>query len=160
LVSNYINGDENSLSLLIQRHKQKIYSFIYSKVYDRDVIEYISKYEEGSKLLLLSPITLEEGRTIENKLQTLQQQGYARIKVKADVVRIDEALKQTIKSDKNLFLVVDRVVYKDDEDFLNRLADAIETAFFEGIGSCIIESLSDKKQTQHVAQYCDYLSFR
>jgi len=113
----------------------------------RDVIEYISKYEEGSKLLLLSPITLEEGRTIENKLQTLQQQGYARIKVKADVVRIDEALKQTIKSDKNLFLVVDRVVYKDDEDFLNRLADAIETAFFEGIGSCIIESLSDKKQT-------------
>jgi len=39
LVSNYIKGDENSLSLLIQRHKQKIYSFIYSKVYDRDITE-------------------------------------------------------------------------------------------------------------------------
>jgi len=113
----------------------------------KDVIEYISEFEENTKLLLLSPIKLEEGRTIKNKLQTLQQQGYARIKVKDDVVRIDEALKQDIKSDKNLFLVVDRIVYKDDEDFLNRLADAIETAFFEGIGSCIIESLSDKKQT-------------
>ena len=39
LVSNYINGNENALSILIVRHKQKIYSFIYSKVYDRDVTE-------------------------------------------------------------------------------------------------------------------------
>lgn len=39
LVSNYIKGDESSLSLLIERHKQKIYSFIYSKVYDRDITE-------------------------------------------------------------------------------------------------------------------------
>ena len=39
LVSNYINGNENALSILIERHKHKIYSFIYSKVYDRDVTE-------------------------------------------------------------------------------------------------------------------------
>ena len=38
-VSNYIKGNENALSILIQRHKQKIYSFIYSKVYDRDITE-------------------------------------------------------------------------------------------------------------------------
>jgi excinuclease ABC subunit A len=112
-----------------------------------DVIKHISTFKEGAKLLLLSPVILEEGRTIENKLQTLQQQGYARIKYKDDVLRIDDALKQNIKTDKNLFLVVDRIVFKNDEDFLNRLADAIETAFFEGVGSCIIESLSDGKQT-------------
>ncbi|WP_405572182.1 excinuclease ABC subunit UvrA [Winogradskyella sp. Asnod2-B02-A] len=112
-----------------------------------DVINFISKFEEGTKLLLLAPIILEEGRTIENKLQTLQQQGYARIKIKEDVVRIDDALKQNIKSDKNLFLVVDRIVFKNDEDFLNRLADAVGTAFYEGVGTCIIESLTDQKQT-------------
>jgi excinuclease ABC subunit A len=112
----------------------------------KDVIEYISQFEERAKLLLLSPIILEEGRSIENKLQTLQQQGYARIKVKNDVIRIDEALEQGVTDDKTLFLVVDRIVYKDDEDFLNRLADSIETAFFEGVGTCIIESLSDYKQ--------------
>ncbi|WP_299100474.1 excinuclease ABC subunit UvrA [uncultured Winogradskyella sp.] len=112
-----------------------------------DVINFISKFEERSKLLLLAPITLEEGRTIENKLQTLQQQGYARIKVNDDVVRIDEVLKTKIKSDKNLFLVVDRIVFKNDEDFLNRLADAVGTAFYEGVGTCIIESLADNKQT-------------
>lgn len=39
LVKNYINGNENSLSILIHRHQQKIYSFIYSKVYDRDITE-------------------------------------------------------------------------------------------------------------------------
>ena len=39
LVSEYINGDENALSVLINRHKQKVYSFIYSKVFDRDVTE-------------------------------------------------------------------------------------------------------------------------
>ncbi|WP_299116691.1 excinuclease ABC subunit UvrA [uncultured Winogradskyella sp.] len=111
-----------------------------------DVINFISKHREGAKLLLLSPITLEKGRTIENKLQTLQQQGYARIKVGNDVVRIDDALKDEVDSKAKLFLVVDRIVYKDDEDFLNRLADAVETAFFEGLGTCIIESLTDGKQ--------------
>lgn len=39
LVSNYINGNERSLELLIGRHKQRIYSFIYSKVLDRDISE-------------------------------------------------------------------------------------------------------------------------
>ncbi|NRD21493.1 sigma-70 family RNA polymerase sigma factor [Winogradskyella eckloniae] len=39
LVTNYIKGNENALSILIERHKQKIYSFIYSKVFDRDVTE-------------------------------------------------------------------------------------------------------------------------
>ncbi len=39
LVSNYIKGDESSLSMLIKRHKQRIYSFIYSKVLDRDITE-------------------------------------------------------------------------------------------------------------------------
>jgi len=112
-----------------------------------DVINFISQFEERSKLLLLAPIILEEGRTIQNKLQTLQQQGYARIKVQDEVVRIDEALKQNMSSDKDLFLVVDRIVFKNNEDFLNRLADAVGTAFYEGVGTCIVESLADKKQT-------------
>ena len=113
-----------------------------------DVLDHIKSFAEGSKLLLLSPIILEEGRTLENKLQTLQQQGYARIKHKDDVIRIDEALSKHITANKNLFLVVDRIVYKDDEDFINRLADAIETAFFEGMGACIIESLADRTQQE------------
>ncbi|KAA5825622.1 excinuclease ABC subunit UvrA [Algibacter amylolyticus] len=109
-----------------------------------DVLEYIKTFPEREKLLLLAPIYLEEGRTIEDKLKTLNQQGYARIKVNDDVVRIDEALSITKKD--TILLVVDRVITKNEEDFYNRLADAVQTAFFEGKGECIIETLSDNKQ--------------
>ncbi|GAA4270218.1 excinuclease ABC subunit UvrA [Hyunsoonleella aestuarii] len=109
-----------------------------------DVLNYLKTFTENEKLLLLAPIHLEEGRTMADKLKALQQQGYARIKVNEDILRLDE-VKETNKDDSTL-LVVDRIITKNDEDFYNRLADAIQTAFYEGKGSCIIESLKDKKQ--------------
>ncbi|MFV9550987.1 excinuclease ABC subunit UvrA [Algibacter sp. PT7-4] len=109
-----------------------------------DVLNYIKTFEEGEKLLLLSPIHIEEGRSIEDKLKALQQQGYARIKVNNTVLRIDEA--KTISKSDLLLLVVDRVITKNEEDFYNRLADATQTAFFEGKGTCIIETLKNNKQ--------------
>lgn len=104
-----------------------------------DVVAYIKNFAEGEKLLLLTPIDLKEGRTMENKLQALAQQGYARVKVADQVIRID-ALK-TIPKD--VLLVVDRVITKNDEDFYNRLADAIQVAFYEGKGTLYIEKLKD-----------------
>ena len=109
-----------------------------------DVLNYLKTFPEGEKLLLQAPIYLEEGRTIEDKLNALNQQGYARIKVNNRVVRIDD-VEKTNKKD-SLLLVVDRIIIKNEEDFLNRLADAIQTAFFEGKGECIIETLNDNKQ--------------
>ncbi|MBU2951978.1 excinuclease ABC subunit UvrA [Tamlana agarivorans] len=109
-----------------------------------DVVNYIKTFSEGEKLLLLAPITLEEGRTMEDKLKTLNQQGYARIKINDSVLRIDE-VEKTSKKDR-VFLVVDRVIKKDEEDFYNRLADAIQTAFFEGKGSCLVETLNTNTQ--------------
>ena len=106
-----------------------------------DVIEYIKTFPEGKKLLLLAPIQLEEGRTMENKIQALAQQGYARVKVSNEVVRIDE-LSKTLTKD--IQLVVDRLITKDEEDFYNRLADAIEVSFFEGKGELYIENLEDR----------------
>ncbi len=105
-----------------------------------DVIEYVKTFENGEKLLLLSPIHIEDGRTLEGKLKVLQQQGYARIKVNGTVHRIEEA---TINEKDDFYLVVDRIVKKDEEDFYNRLADAIDSAFFEGKGICHIETLTD-----------------
>ncbi|WP_191859476.1 excinuclease ABC subunit UvrA [Hanstruepera ponticola] len=110
-----------------------------------DVLNYIKTLAEGDKLLLLAPVLLEEGRKLSDKLKVLNQQGYARIKAKDDIIRIDEANIDVINKN-DLFLVVDRIIKKDDEDFYNRLADAIQTAFFEGKGTCIIEQLSNNKQ--------------
>ncbi len=111
-----------------------------------DVINFIKKFPEGEKLLLLAPIFLEEGRTMENKIQALAQQGYSRIKVKNEVVRIDELEGKSFP--KKIDLVIDRIITKDEEDFYNRLADAVEIAFFEGKGELYIEELSSNKVTE------------
>ena len=112
-----------------------------------DVINHIKLFDEGEKLLLLAPIHLEEGRTMSNKLKVLYQQGYARVKVNDTVLRIDEYIQKPNDKDV-IFLVVDRIIVRRDEDFFNRLADAIQTAFFEGKGECYMESLKDNSQ-QH-----------
>lgn len=109
-----------------------------------EVINYIKTLKTGDKLLLLAPIHLEEGRTMENKLQALQHQGFARIKVGDAVERIEQ-IENFKKLPTTLHLVVDRIILKDDDDFYNRLADAIEMAFFEGKGRCIIEKLENSK---------------
>jgi len=110
-----------------------------------DVIEYIKNYDQGEKLLLLSPIIVEEGRTLAGKIKVLQQQGYVRIQVDGKVLRIEE---YEPNESQNVYLVVDRIVKKDDDDFFNRLADAVDSAFFEGKGVCIIELLKDHTQRQ------------
>ena len=109
-----------------------------------DVLNYIKTFTEGDRLLLLAPIHLEEGRTIEDKLKVLSQQGYSRIKVDENILRIDD-IENYNSIPKDCFLVVDRIVINHDDDFYNRLADAIQTAFFEGKGECYIETLLDKK---------------
>lgn len=111
-----------------------------------DVIDYIKTFDVGSKLLLLSKIHLEEGRTMDNKLQALAQQGYARVKIDDTVVRIETLKGNSLP--KSLQLVVDRVITKEDEDFYNRLADAIEIAFFEGNGELIVEDISKKTKKE------------
>ena len=106
-----------------------------------DVINHVKSFSEGDKLLLLAPIVLEEGRSMEDKLSVLQQQGYARIQINDDVLRIEQYNTKT-HSKFPVYLVVDRIVVKTDEDFYNRLADAVETAFFEGKGNCNIQQLN------------------
>ena len=110
-----------------------------------DVINYIKEFSEREKLLLLAPIHVEEGRSLEKKINILAQQGYSRIKINDEVVRIDETDLKKAKDD-HTWLVVDRIITKDDEDFYNRLADAVEAAFFEGKGELFIEKLSDNGQ--------------
>ncbi len=112
-----------------------------------DVINYVKTLEIGEKLLLLAPIILEEGRTIENKLQALQHQGYARIKIDDRVERIEQ-IEDFKKLPKAISLVVDRIIVKDEDDFYNRLADAIEMAFFEGNGRCQIEKIENSNSRE------------
>ena len=112
-----------------------------------DVTNFVKTFKEETKLLLLCPIVINEDRDLKTVLKVLSQQGYARIKYEDQIYRIDDM--PTDKNNyKDLKLVIDRVVVKDDEDFYNRLSDAIQTAFFEGNGVCIIQDVSNNALTE------------
>lgn len=110
-----------------------------------DVVTFVKSFQENTKLLLLAPITIPEDRDKKKTLQLLSKQGYARIKYGGTIHKIDEELHQKVGD--QLYLVIDRIVKKDDEDFYNRLANAIDTTFFEGKGDCIIEEVDTGKET-------------
>ncbi len=124
-----------------------------------DVVNFVKEFNDKTKLLLLAPVVIDENRDLKTVLQVLEQQGYARLKWNDKVYRIPDFPEDNFKNEP-LFLVVDRIVTKDDEDFYNRLADAIQTAFFEGKGICFIENLTDNSVTEFSNKFnLDGMSF-
>lgn len=107
-----------------------------------DVIDYIKTISINQKLLLLAPIKLKENEDLNDKLKSLLNQGYSRVKINGKVDRIENFNELKIRSTK-LELVIDRVITKNDNDFFSRLADAIEIAFYEGNGYCHIENIEN-----------------
>jgi excinuclease ABC subunit A len=113
-----------------------------------DVLNDVKSFEPDSRWLLLAPIHLENGRALEDKLKALLQQGYARILVNNDMIRLDEIDGHTL-DDKDILLIIDRIVVKDEEEFYNRLADAIQSAFYEGKGICFLQEVDSKKRLEY-----------
>jgi excinuclease ABC subunit A len=113
-----------------------------------DVVIEVKKFDLDSKWLLLSPVYAEKDRKIEEKLGILLQQGFARILVDNEMVRLDELSTLNLKDLKKseILLIIDRIVVKDEDDFYNRLSDSVQTAFFEGKGTCFLQDLETKKR--------------
>ncbi|MCA1752312.1 MAG: excinuclease ABC subunit UvrA [Flavobacteriales bacterium] len=106
-----------------------------------DVTAYISSLPEKTRCLIAAPIAPRKDRTPAEQVEVLKQQGYARIRVNGQTVRI------TKKTE--LEVVVDRIVNKPcDEENLARIGDSAETAFFEGHGTCNIVALTDAEETR------------
>lgn len=109
-----------------------------------DVVNRVKTFVPNSRWLLLSPIHLEEGRQLEDKLKVLLQQGFSRVLVDNKMIRLDE-IEQHALDNKDILLIIDRIVFNpenaDEEDFYNRLADAVQTAFFEGKGICYLQEV-------------------
>lgn len=110
-----------------------------------DVIDQIKSFEENSKWLLLAEVKVTEKRTIFEQLKMALQQGFSRVLINNETIRLDDFTTNEENEHfkfKNVFLIVDRLIIKhDDEDFLSRLADAIDTAFFEGKGTLYLREL-------------------
>ena len=114
-----------------------------------DVVECLRQQPAGTKVMLLSPIVAEN---VEEQLSIWQQQGFSRLyqmdtKGIANILRLGS----TTNIDKNTYLLVDRIIADKEDSTLNRFADSVQTAFFEGKGECKLAiQLSN---TQHIETF-------
>ena len=105
-----------------------------------DIIQCVQQFQPGTKFVVMAPIHPVEGRTLERQLQMFVQNGYVRMAIDGNIVRIDDWLADhadisDIKlQTSNIYLVIDRLSVDDSKDSLSRLVDSAETAFYEGHG--------------------------
>ena len=101
----------------------------------RDVVQFMESQPMDTRLYLLSPIVLSEERTLKEQIALWQSQGFSRLLIDGDTVRIDDHVWQKAEGHE-AYLLVDRVVVDHEPATSNRFADSVQTAFFEGKGEC------------------------
>lgn len=113
-----------------------------------DVIDHIQSLPIGSNLLILSPLYNTGERSFSEFLKILQQQGFTRMEIDGNQVKIEDLLEFNFepKDDASVRLLIDRVITQDDESFYHRLADSVQTAFFEGKGGLILKNTDDNSE--------------
>lgn len=103
-----------------------------------DVIQCMLSYSSGTRFTVLAPLCLRSGRTLQEQLEVTLKQGFTRLEVDGEIVRIEDFLQQGREDTGNICLLVDRMSCDDSKDTLSRLTDSAETAFFEGNGQCML----------------------
>lgn len=107
-----------------------------------DVVDYCLSLPAGTMLMLLAPLELKNKHSIKDQLSVLLQQGFTRIQLNGQVERIETILvsKTEAYPVHDLAVVVDRfAVEHDDNEFTSRIADSVQTAYFEGRETCVLD---------------------
>lgn len=106
-----------------------------------DVVDFISKLKHGAKVQILVPFRQHANRKPAEELNILMQKGFSRLYTEEGLIRIEELIEQkTVKLAKDTYVLIDRIVAKEfDEDDKHRIADSVQTAFYEGEGDCYLE---------------------
>ena len=128
----------------------KTYSPISGELVKRDnlnsVLNYISKLDDGVAILFYTEINPKQNRDFKEEIVALLKTGYSRLLYNGELARIEEVLESDKElNPENTKLLVDRVRKSDETEISNRIADSIETAFYEGQGQCYLR-INDGKQ--------------
>ena len=103
-----------------------------------DAIDYLKTFAADTKFILQIKLIIPEERTFSEHLNILQQQGFTRLSVDGNQVKIEDLISFNFEPqpENDVHLIIDRIAIpsEDEESFYHRLADSIETAFFEGKG--------------------------
>lgn len=113
-----------------------------------DVVEKMKSYPPETRIMLLTKIVLRDDRDIKEQLDILQKEGFSRIEIDGDVEQIQDIIAAKKKIDVNkTLLVIDRLTCDNDNANINRFAESLETAFYEGNGECIVRFYPEGKKT-------------
>lgn len=133
----------------------KTYSPVSGLVVKKDtvseVVNYLHAFEEGQKLLILAPLYSHNGRPLTEELKIIFQKGFSRLFIKEELVFIEDLLLAPEKIEQlkaeEVFILIDRIsILKEDEDSRFRIADSIQTAFYEGGGNCLVDLQGKEKK--------------
>lgn len=140
-------------------HIGKTYSPLSGEIVKKDtvstVVDFISGLGNESVVTIFCPLFPHNSRSVKEELAVLLQKGFLRVAYLGKVEKIerileDESFKDFELSDEHTIrILIDRIVVSDDEETLSRIADSVQTAFFEGKGDCYV---AHEEVEQH---FCD-----
>ncbi|MDY5542475.1 MAG: excinuclease ABC subunit UvrA [Bacteroidaceae bacterium] len=107
-----------------------------------DVVRCVSAHSEGIRFLVLCPILIRQGRSLQQQLDIYRQSGFVRLEYQGEVMRIEDFHHEEAVPGE-LYLVVDRLSVGRDKDTISRLTDSVETAFYEGGGEMMLRFVPD-----------------
>ena len=106
---------------------------------DEIVESIMSKFDEGSKIILLSPVVKDKKGTHKNIFLNLFKKGFVRARVNGEVLYLEDEIELDKNKKHNIEVVVDRLVLKkDNKDFESRLTQSIEAAIELSNGKLIV----------------------
>ncbi len=119
-----------------------------------DVVDFIVNLPEGTAAYLLADFIVPQGRSVAQQLEMLMQQGFSRVWQNGELFRISELIEaEKEPSIEGMKLLIDRISVRNDKETQNRLADSVQTAFYEGHNACEVaygskESITIRKFSQ------------
>jgi excinuclease ABC subunit A len=117
-----------------------------------DVVDYVCRLNDNVRVMVLFPVSTTDFEAVSGYLNLLVVQGYTRMRTNNTVLKIEEFLQQKkISKNSSLGIVVDRITVRQcDTDMRSRLADSVQTAFYEGHGVCTLLIEADDKTPEEI----------
>src|SRR5664279_2583144 len=106
-----------------------------------DVVDFVTGLPKGERFMITCPLVVKTDRSLKEQLTVLMQQGFTRILIKHEISRIDELKPTEIEklNPEEIDILIDRMAIGQDEDIVSRVADSVQTAFYEGEGTCYVD---------------------
>ncbi len=112
-----------------------------------DVANFVHQFDEDKRFMILSPWTIDKKNDPKKAIEILISQGFTKVWINGESIDLAEMQASQYQAEKS-FIIIDRLKHvKSDEDYDSRLADSIQTSFYEGFGTCIVYNMDNSENT-------------